>query len=487
MIEDLVKNKVISVHSITANNYDIREETLNGRAQIVVPAVMMKEGVHSGSHGPIYHVPEELKRFTAAWDGIPVMIQHPEQDGVNVSANSPRVLETAVGRIFNTTYSDCLRAEVWIDVLKITSLDPDALAYIRQGRPLDVSVGVFTDEESTQGVWNGESYGSIARNYRPDHLALLPGATGACSWADGCGIRNNKEGGEMDGLLKSFKDLGTKGYAVSLINNEEGFREISNLLRGKLDAMDTNSRTYYLEEVYANEFIYQIRNGEGGSTLYKRGYSVENGEVTMAENPTEVRKSVEYVVYSKMKRTTPINNNLNKGDTQMSETKVPCCEDAIDKLIVNTATRFTSVDKEWLMTQERSVIDKLLPVEPVQANKEDLEIAKEAVVVFKSTLKTIEDYTALMPEEMKANYEAGMKLYTDGREVIIKGIMDNSKEFTEDELTTMDDSMLDKVAKLANVVVDYSGQSAGGTTKTEEIVANEDILFPADVVIETKK
>ena len=171
----------------------------------------------------------------------------------------------------------------------------------------------------------------------------------------------------------------------------------------------------------------------------------------------------------------------------MSETKVPCCEDAIDKLIVNTATRFTSVDKEWLMTQERSVIDKLLPVEPVQANKEDLEIAKEAVVVFKSTLKTIEDYTALMPEEMKANYEAGMKLYTDGREVIIKGIMDNSKEFTEDELTTMDDSMLDKVAKLANVVVDYSGQSAGGTTKTEEIVANEDILFPADVVIETKK
>jgi len=486
MIKDLVNNKVISVHSITANNYEIREEVLEGRAQIVVPAVMMKEGVHSGSHGAIYHVPEELERFTAAWNGIPVMIQHPEQDGVNVSANSPRVMETAVGRIFNTSYSDGLRAEVWIDVLKITSLDPDALVYIRQGRPLDVSVGVFTDEESTQGVWNGESYGSIARNYRPDHLALLPGATGACSWADGCGIRNNKEGGEMNDLLKAFKDLGTKGYAVSLINNEEGFREVSNLLRSKLDAMDTNSRTYYLEEVYADEFIYQIRNGGGGSTLYKRGYSVENGEITMAENPSEVRKSTSYITM-KMQRTTKINNNLNKGETQMSETKVPCCEDAIDKLIVNSATRFTSSDKEWLMTQERSVIDKLLPIAPVQVNTGDLEIAKEAVTVFKATLKTIDDYTALMPEAMKVKYEAGMKIYTDGREVIIKGILDNSKEFTEAELTVMEDTMLTKLSKLANVVVDYSGQSAGGTTKKEEIVSNSDILFPAGVEIETKK
>jgi len=171
----------------------------------------------------------------------------------------------------------------------------------------------------------------------------------------------------------------------------------------------------------------------------------------------------------------------------MSETKVPCCEDAIDKLIVNSATRFTSSDKEWLMTQERSVIDKLLPIAPVQVNTGDLEIAKEAVTVFKATLKTIDDYTALMPEAMKVKYEAGMKIYTDGREVIIKGILDNSKEFTEAELTVMEDTMLTKLSKLANVVVDYSGQSAGGTTKKEEIVSNSDILFPAGVEIETKK
>jgi len=44
-----------------------------------------------------------------------------------------------------------------------------------------------------EGVWNEEEYHSIVRNYRPDHLALLPGAIGACSWEDGCGIRANKD------------------------------------------------------------------------------------------------------------------------------------------------------------------------------------------------------------------------------------------------------------------------------------------------------
>ena len=489
MIKELIKNKEISVHSITVNNYDIREEMLEGRAQIVVPAVMMKEGVHNGSHGAIYHVPEELERFTAAWDGIPVMIQHPEKDGVNVSANSPRVLETAVGRIFNTTYRDGLRAEVWIDVEKITDLDPDVLVYIRQGRPLDVSVGVFTDEEPTQGEWNGESYESIARNYRPDHLALLPGATGACSWADGCGIRNNQEGGEMNDLLKSFKDLNVKGYVASLISNEEGFQEISNLLRIKLDAMDSNARVYYLEEVYADEFIYQVRSSEGGSTLYKRGYSVENGEVTMTENPTEVRKSTSYVTM-KMKRT---KNNIetNEKEDNMSVKDKPCCEAEVDALIANKQTEWKAADREVLMALEESVINKMIPKEiapVVHTAQEVVEIGEEALTIFKETLKTVEDFAALMPEQMKVQYEAGMKLYTETRKAIVKGIMDNTEDGTwkQETLEGMDDDTLASIAKTGKVV-DYSGQASGGTIKKEGVVANEDILYPVGVEVETKE
>lgn len=181
------------------NNYAIRTETHEGRRHIVVPAVIMREGVHCGNHGPLLHLAEELGRYTSAWDGIPVTIKHPEKDGVNVSANSPDISESyKVGVIFNTVMAnDKLKTEVWIDEAKIRQLSPEALSYIMNRRPLDVSVGVFTDEEQTTGNWHGEDYTAIARNHRPDHLALLPGEQGACGWADGCGIRTHKRGGDI--------------------------------------------------------------------------------------------------------------------------------------------------------------------------------------------------------------------------------------------------------------------------------------------------
>ena len=455
----------LTVHSVRVAEYNVREEMFEGKKHIVVPVIMMKEGVHCGSHGCIYHTPEELGHYTEAWNGVPVTIMHPSNaEGQNVSANSPEVLQTAVGRIFNCHYDNGLRAEAWLDLAKITESSPQALTYIRQGSVLDVSVGVFTDEEATPGEWQGEPYNSIARNYRPDHLALLPGVQGACSWSDGCGVRTNKKGGKMNDLLKSFKELAVKGYTVSLINNEEGFQEISNLLRAKLDAMDNDERVYYLEEVYADNFIYHVRQREGGSTLYKRGYSVSNGEVAFAENPTEVRKAVSYVTM--MQRTKPpvkeeLNINENQGGKKMNDVKLPCCEAKVDALIANKQTRFTASDREWLMTQESVVIDKLAPMEPVQVNLE--EAAVETIKVFKATIKTMEDVEALVPEEFKEQFAAGAKLYTDHRKELVKGIMDNTSEtWKEDDLNAMSTEMLEKVSKSIPAVHDYSGQ--GGST-----------------------
>ena len=45
------------------------------------------------------------------------------------------------------------------------------------------------------GDWNGKAYVGIARNYRPDHLAILPDMKGACSIADGAGLCRNHERG----------------------------------------------------------------------------------------------------------------------------------------------------------------------------------------------------------------------------------------------------------------------------------------------------
>ena len=68
---------------------------------------------------------------------------------------------------------------------------PELGHYLEKGLLMEVSTGLFSDDESIQGQWNDKKYIGIVRNHKPDHLALLPGGVGACSANDGCGIRIN--------------------------------------------------------------------------------------------------------------------------------------------------------------------------------------------------------------------------------------------------------------------------------------------------------
>jgi hypothetical protein len=179
-------------------NYKVVAKTHQGKQHLVVPVIMMVEGVHRGSHGPLLHQIDELGHFPEAWNGIPVVINHPEIDGQSVSANDPEIVEhQTIGRVYHTWVDgNRLRAEAWIDEEKLQQLSAELLAQFKKGELVEVSLGMFSDEEKVEGNWNSEKYSGIARNHRPDHLALLPGGVGACSIADGCGIRLNKEGGE---------------------------------------------------------------------------------------------------------------------------------------------------------------------------------------------------------------------------------------------------------------------------------------------------
>lgn len=184
--------------SVQANNYQLRTEIHQGRSHLVAPVVMLNEGVLNGSAGPLLHLAEQFGKFPGAWNGIPIFIDHPRDGDVFVAGNTPQIIDQkAVGRVYNAYIDGAkLKGEAWIDEKKIEQLSPVALGYIRQGRPLDVSVGVWTDDEPTAGTYNNTAYEAIAKNHRPDHLALLPGGEGACSWADGCGIRANAQGGD---------------------------------------------------------------------------------------------------------------------------------------------------------------------------------------------------------------------------------------------------------------------------------------------------
>jgi len=474
----------ISLHTVQINNYQIREETLEGRKHIVVPVVMMKEGVHNGSHGPIYHSEAELAKYVEAWNGIPITISHPEKDGVNVSANSPRVLETTtVGRVFNTFYNDGLRAEAWLDVEKLRVVSLDTLERIQSGVPLDVSVGVFSDSDDTEGEWHGETYESIAINYRPDHLALLPEEVGACSWNDGCGVRANRKGGSMEDLFKTFKTLGQNGYAVVPIVNAVGYQELVQSIQSKLNELDVSGQKYhYLQEVYDDYLVYSVQSADRSSaTLYKRAYTVDDDGVTITfglDSPREVRRKIEYVT---MQRTKPSINNQKQGG------KMACCEDKVDRLIANKLARFTAEDKEWLMTLTEPQIDKLSPKEPEKKVDPPIQVNKDQVIdEFKKGLIKIEDYTSLMPEAMKAQVEGGVKLYKEHRDALVKGILDNTgTNFSKEKLEAMDDETLQSIFKSVNRA-DYSGQG-GGDDFVVHTGDDDEILLPAGVTYAKKK
>jgi hypothetical protein len=173
----------------------IRYRTLQGRNHMVLPVVMLTEGVHAGSGGPLYYPLDEINNSAPLWNGKPVVFGHPMNGATPVSvASSPHTWEGTFGKLFNSRVDgQKLRAEIWLDVALTEEKAPKVLEALRAGRNLEVSTGLFTIDEPQRGTWNGEPFTAIARDYRPDHLAILIDQPGACSWADGCGIRANTQ------------------------------------------------------------------------------------------------------------------------------------------------------------------------------------------------------------------------------------------------------------------------------------------------------
>ena len=174
-----------------------RTAVFENKDYVVVPVTALVEGVIQALNAatPELVLATEFGIAPAGWDGRPVMHNHPTIEGRPVSANSPDVLEKfCFGRVFNTKVeSKQLQTEGWIDLAKAAALGGSVqktVDRILDGKPVEVSVGVFVVAEAQKGVYNGKEYGSVWRDLVPDHLAFLEeGHVGACSNEMGCGVR----------------------------------------------------------------------------------------------------------------------------------------------------------------------------------------------------------------------------------------------------------------------------------------------------------
>ena len=208
---------------LTANRIDgaqVRShKTADGHEFLIAPVVMIVEGVLNGE----LLTEGEFSHHAAAWNGRPIVLDHPMVDGSPVSANDPAILERAgIGNVFYVESQEGkLRAEAWVDVGRASRTEDgrEVVQRLRTGQGIEVSTAYWRDLDAEPGERNGSRYDGVARNLKPDHLAFLLHDVGACSIDGGCGCpRVNAEEQEMDASTElNDREDANEGHESGLI------------------------------------------------------------------------------------------------------------------------------------------------------------------------------------------------------------------------------------------------------------------------------
>jgi hypothetical protein len=412
----------------------IRNDRMEDKDWLVVPMIMILEGVHEGSGGALYYPKEELSKTPEVWNHKPVVVYHPQKNGSPISACNPDVLTNRkVGIIMNTRFEDGkLKAEAWLDPQRISKVDDRIQSFLDKNEIMEVSTGLWTDHINEQGEWNGEKYDSIAINYRPDHLALLPDIKGACSVDDGAGfMRLNQQ-----------------------LQNEKSHHEIFRMLDDEIKKQNEDA---WIDSIYDDYFIW-----EKDGSYFKQNYEVKDDEIMIIGLPIQVEKILEY-------------KTLSRKESEMDKNIV------IDTIVNNSNTKYTEKDREILekMTDEQlleALTAKEEKKEKVEINqkkeekKEKVEInQKKEEAVENKTPMSAEEYlkSTDIPQSIKEVLNSGLHTYNSQKNAAVDLILSDSRNsFTENELRAKD---LEELNKLAAFISKQNDQQKSKTRFFPEV------------------
>lgn len=314
----------------------IKTFNFDGVETMVVPVVAIVEGVLNGALVPN----EEIEKFVAAWEGVPIPVHHPMINGHHVSSNIPQVLAARViGRFHNVkAEGGKLKGEIWIDVNRAKEKGfGDIIETFEAGNIMEVSTAYFADTEDQSGIFNGKKYSGIHRNLRPDHLALLPNEIGACSVADGCGaMRANQQGKTMTIWEK------LKSKLTELVSNEQSIEDRVTAVRSALRAAMGEEEYAYVLDVYDDHFVYE-KDGK----MWRRDYSInENAEAEIGE-ASSVRLEKSYVP------------TTNESDDEELEAQADDTESEDDELPNANGDEETETDEVQTMSKDTAQAPQL--------------------------------------------------------------------------------------------------------------------------------
>jgi hypothetical protein len=289
----------------------VREEEVDGDSYLVVPTILITEGVHNSELYPA----AEMAKYPEAWDGRPVVVTHPQKHGRPISANKKEVIENQqIGMLLGTQFCRWknedgkmvagIKSNVYISKAKAAKIEPRILDRLDKEEMTEVSTGLFTDDKPEKGVWNGEAYDRITTNFRPDHLAILLDQTGACSIKDGAGmprILADKQN-EVRVATSIWSKLRRFIFGDSDVKtNEDSFAEVTEKIQKAVSSKFNSSTSgasvapsvganYWVTEIFSDRVIL-AKDGKYSSVSYSLN---EDGDVVIEDDLTEVRRATTY-------------------------------------------------------------------------------------------------------------------------------------------------------------------------------------------------
>jgi hypothetical protein len=453
----LNKEEAILKFSINLLPAQCRVDTLEGQEYTVVPMVILTEGVHSGSLGPLYYPKSELSKTPVVWNHKPIVVYHPTMNGVGVSACDPVIINSRkVGLMMNTQFEKGkLKSEAWIQKDRANTVDERIMSAINSREMMELSTGVFVDMEEKEGEFNGESYVGIAKNYRPDHLALLPDQIGACSIADGAGFLRNaaaKQNIPLSVIQAAFQKIGLAGNELS---HSDIYATLSSALRTKFG----EDPMLWVADVFTNFVIYE-REGK----FFRLGYTSNDTQVQLSdETPVAVVKVSEY-------RTVQNKSNENENSETIMNPEIKKLVD----LIVGNA-KWSEEDREKLGKQSKARLEALVELKkenpameftlskiepPPVKNEVKVEVVPVPVVApvasvttnQQTKIITVDDYIGAAPRQIQEVLANGLHIYNEEKDKIVATILANeSNSFTKEELNGRPLGELRKMVQLMGV------------------------------------
>lgn len=343
-----------------------RMDQLEGRTHLVVPCVMITEGVHNGNHGPGLYRESETEPTVLDWNGMPVVLGHPAKQ----SARSAKVLnKTGLGTVLNTEWDHRKRltCEVWLDVKRTNAVDARIIRAIENKKKLEVSTGLFLNRFRKKGFFRGEKYQWIARNQKPDHLAILPDEIGACSVKKGCGLLANSR--------KITKNCNCNKQEISMLSTKRKARMIRQLIAnsGVWEEADRKDLSVMPDKAFKKIYNSAIEpdEDEGAILIRKKKKVVRNadGKIVRREEPEPIvkkKKKVKVDNSQDWKKLLPPEALavINQGQKAITRRK-----EALVEIITNNENNVLS--EKFLMNQEADLLEGIAALAQTEEGETD--------------------------------------------------------------------------------------------------------------------